>query len=43
MSMIAIKSINGSDASRAKTRDEVFLDQQSDVVIVFWACCILPI
>jgi hypothetical protein len=36
MSMITIKRKNGSDASRAKTRDEVFLDQQSDVVVVFW-------
>jgi hypothetical protein len=24
-------------------RDEVLLDQQRDVVIVFWTCCILPI
>ncbi len=21
----------------------IFLDQQSDVVVVFWACCILPV
>jgi hypothetical protein len=34
MSTMTIKSINGSDASRAKTKDEVFLDQQSDVFIV---------
>jgi hypothetical protein len=34
-----------SRTSRKKidTRDDILLDQQSDVVIVFWASCSLPI
>jgi hypothetical protein len=39
--LVGISLMLDSNLDGRMTRNEVLLDQQRDVVIVFWACCIL--
>jgi hypothetical protein len=31
------------NSQKTEGKDDIFLDQQSDVIIVLWACCFLPV